>query len=161
MNPGTLPARIAQCIYCTEMEITFLGSPYTQLPFDIIIAFVQTWYCGDRSLEVFQISIVGPIWWCMNPGTLPARIAQCIYCAEMDITFLGSPYTQLPFDIIIALVQTRCRDDRQPRTFANFHCRHYTAVCEPVYFTRPYSPVRLLHRQDDYIFRFSIPSITF
>ena len=83
------------------------------------------------SVEVSLISIVGPIRRCMNPGNLPARKAQCVYCTDEAITFLGSAERQLPFDINIALVQTRYRVVRQPRTFPNFHCRPYAAVYEP------------------------------
>ena len=130
MKPGSLPAHIAQCVYCTEWAITFLGSPYPQLLFDINIALVQTRYHGDplrRSLPNFHCR---PYTACMKPGSLPARIAQCVYCADMAITFLGSPYPQLPFERNIALVQTRYRGDQQPRTLPNFHCRPYPAVYE-------------------------------
>ena len=114
-----------------------------------------------ESLELSQISIVGPVRRIMNTGTLPARKAQCVYCTEKVSTFFGSPYPQLPFDIIIALVHTRYRGDQKPPTFTNLHCRPYSAVYEPEYFARPYSPVRLLHRKGDYIFWFSMPPTTF
>ena len=67
----------------------------------------------------------------MNPENLQARKVQCAYCTVEAITFLGSAERQLPFDIIIALVQTRYCGDRQRRTFRNFHCRPHTAVYEP------------------------------
>ena len=96
-----------------------------------------------------------------DPGTFHASIAQCVHCPEKAITFLGSTYSQLPFDTIIPFVQSRYRGDRQSRTFPNFDCRPYTAVYEPDQFVRPYSPVRLLHQQGDYIFMFSVPTATF
>ena len=68
----------------------------------------------------------------MNPENLQARKAQCVYCTDEAITFLGSAQPQLAFDINIALVQTRYRGDRQPRTFPNFGCRPHTAVINPV-----------------------------
>ena len=113
------------------------------------------------SLELSQISIGRPMRQCMNPGSLSTRIAQCVSCTDKAITFLSSAYPQLPFDINIALVQTRYRGDWQPRTFPNFHCRPYMAVYEHGYLARPYSPVHWLHRQGDYIFRCSIPTATF
>ena len=56
----------------------------------------------------------------MNMENFEARKAQCVYCTDEAITFLGSAEQQLPFDINFALVQTRYRVDRQPRNFPKF-----------------------------------------
>ena len=146
MNPGILSARFVQCVLCTDMAITFLGSPYPQVPLDIIIALAQTQYRGDRQPRTFPNFHCRPYTAMYEPGYFARPFCPVRLSTEMAITFLGCPYPQLPFDIIIALVQTRYRDDPQPGTFPNFYCRPYTAVYEHKYFSRHYSPVRLLHR---------------
>ena len=101
------PGVIAQCVYCTEKAIVFLGSPYPQLPFDISIALVQRRYHIFRQLRIFTNFRSRPYTRCMKLGYLPGGNAQCVCCTETAIAFFGSPYPQLPFDINIALVQRR------------------------------------------------------
>ena len=59
-----------------------------------------------------QISTVGHIRRCMKPGCLQARCEKWAFCTETRITFLGSAFPQLPFDIKIALVQARYLGER-------------------------------------------------
>ena len=80
--------------------------------------------------ELSQISIVGPLRPCLNPGSWKVRNGLCVYCTDKVITFLTSPYPYLSFDINIALVQTRYHGDIWPRIFPNFHCRPNTALCK-------------------------------
>ena len=114
-----------------------------------------------ESFEISEISIVEPIRRWTKPDDLPSHDAQCVYSTEKAITFLGSPYPQLPFIVNIALVQTRYHGGRKHRNFRNFHCRPYTTVDETRRFSQPWRPVRLLHQESYYIFRFSIPTSTF
>ena len=53
------------------------------------------------------------------------------YCTGTAIKFLGSPYSQLPFGISIALVQRQYHRFRQLRSFPNFHSRLYTRCTKP------------------------------
>ena len=51
---------------------------------------------GTVVIETFgvsQIPIIGLIRRRVNPGILPARKAQCVYCTDKAITFLTSVYT--------------------------------------------------------------------
>ena len=89
------------------------------------------------NLKVSQTPIVGPIRSRMNPGTFPARKAECVYCSDKAITFFGSAYPLLRVDINIDLVQIRYRGDRHPRSFLNSHCRPHTEAYEPGYFSGP------------------------
>ena len=50
----------AQCVYCTEKAIAFMGSPYSQLPFDVRIALGKGGTIVFDSFEFSQISILGP-----------------------------------------------------------------------------------------------------
>ena len=115
MKPGSLQHRTGKCVFCTDTRIKFLGSPFAQLAFDIINTLVQTRYRVKRSREFPQISIFGPVRRCMKSGTLQPRTGKCAFCTDIRITILGSPFSQLPFDMIIALVQTRYRAKKKPR----------------------------------------------
>ena len=112
-KPVYLPGSNAQCVYCTEKAIPFLGSPYQQLPFDINIALVQRRYHCFRQRWTVPKFISRPYTRCVNPGYLPGRNAQWVSCTKKAITFSGSPYPQLPFDINIAWVQGRYHCFRQ------------------------------------------------
>ena len=57
--------------------------------------------------EFSQICTVGPIRRCMEPGLLQVRTAKWAFCTETRITFLGTAYPQVPFDINNPFVQTR------------------------------------------------------
>ena len=59
-----------------------------------------------------QISTVGHLRRCTKAESLPARSAKRAFCTERRTTFLGSAFPQLPFDIKIALVQTRYLGER-------------------------------------------------
>ena len=82
------------------------------------------------SPELSEFCIIGTIWRYMNAGSLKSRKPLYPYCTKSRIIFLGSPSQKLPFDMIIALVQTRYHGDRKPRTFGILHCRHYMAIIE-------------------------------
>ena len=130
-----LPIRNAQCVYCTEKAIAFLGSAYPQLSFDINIALVQMRYHCFRQLRIFPNFHSRPYTRCMKPGVFTGRNAQCVYGNKKAIAFLGSPYPQLPFDINIASLQMRYHCFRQLRIFPNFHSRPYTSCMKPGVFT--------------------------
>ena len=104
-NRVYLPGSNAQCVYCTEKAIAFLGSPYPQLPFGINIALVQKRYHCFRQLRNFPNFHSRHYTRWMKPVYLPVSNAQCVYCTEKAIEFWGSPYPQLHFDINIAWVQ--------------------------------------------------------
>ena len=67
-----------------------------------------------ETLGFSQIPIVGSIQRRVNSGTLPARKAQCVYCSDKAITFLGSAFPKLRFGINIAFVRMQYRGDRKP-----------------------------------------------
>ena len=157
MKPGSLQPRTGKCAFCTDTRNTLLGATFPQLPFDIIIALVQTRYRGERKPRIFS-NFNCPIQRCLKVGSLMPRTGMCAFCTDTRITFLGSPFPQLPFDMIITLVQIRCRGEMKPRIFSNLHCRPYSAMHETVQFAAPYWEVRFLHRHKDYIFRLSTPS---
>ena len=113
-----------------------------------------------ESFEFYQITIFGLIRQCRKLDDLPDGDAQCVYCTEKVIEFLGSPYPLLPFDINVALVQTRYQCNRKFRILPNYHIRPYTAVQETRWFDGRWRSVRLLHRESDCIFRFSVPIAT-
>ena len=133
MKPGYSTGSNAQCVYCTNKAIPFLGSPYPQLPFDINIGMVQRRYHCFRQLQIFPNFHSRPYTRCMTPGYLPGSNAHCVYCTEKTIAVLGSPYPKLPFEINIALVQRRYRCFRQLRSFPNFHIQPYTRCMKPGY----------------------------
>ena len=130
LNAGSLKPRIPLYPFCTKSSIIFLGSPSLKLPFDMIIALVQTRYHGDRKPEHSEFCIVGTIWRYLNAGSLKPRKPLYPYCTKSRIKFLGSPSLNLPFDMITSLVQTRYHVDRKPRTFGILHCRNYIAILE-------------------------------
>ena len=80
--------------------------------------------------ELSELCIVGTMWRYLNAGSLKPRKPLYRYCTKLRIIFLGSPSPKLPFDMIIALVQTRYRVDRKPRTFGILPCRYYVAIHE-------------------------------
>ena len=115
MKPGSLQPGTWKCAFCTDTGITFLGSPFPQLPFDMIIALEQTRYPGKRKTRISLNFNIGPVRRCMKPGSLQPRAGKCAFCTDTRITFLGSPFPQLRSDIVIALVQTRYREEMKPR----------------------------------------------
>ena len=82
------------------------------------------------SPELSEFCIIGTIWRYMNAGSLKSRKPLYPYFTKSRIIFLGSPSQKLPFDMIIALVQTRYHGDRKPRTFGILNCRHCMAIIE-------------------------------
>ena len=82
------------------------------------------------SPDLYEFCIVGTMWRYLNAGSLKPRKPLYPHCTKSSIIFLGSPSLKLPFDMIIALVQTRYLGDRKPRTFGILHCRHYVAILE-------------------------------
>ena len=70
-------------------------------------------------------------------GYLPGRNTQCVYGTEKAIAFLGSPFTQLPFDINIASVQRRYHWFRQLPNVSKFLFSALYAVHETVLFAGP------------------------
>ena len=160
MKPGCLPGSNDQCVYCKEKAIAFLGSPYPQLPFDTNIALVQRRYHCFRQLRSFPNFHSRPYMLCMKPGYLLGRNAECVYCTDKPIAFLGSPYPQLHFDTNIALVQRRCHCFRHVE-IPIFPISDLYAVHETGLFAEPEHPVRLLHQEGDCILGFSIPTATF
>ena len=114
-----------------------------------------------RSPEFSQISIFGHFRRLMKAGSLQPHIGKWAFCNDIRITFLGSPFPQLPFDIIFSLVQTRYRGKRKTQISSNFHFRPCLLLHEAGYFAAPYWGVRFLHRHKDYMFRLSIPSASF
>ena len=131
LNAGSLLPRKPLYPYCTKSSIIFLGSPSLKLPFDMIIALVQTRYHGDKETpNLRNFANVGTKWRYLNAGSLKPRKPLYLYGTKSRIIFLGSPCLKLPFDVIIALVQTRYHVDRKPRTFGILHCRHYVAIHE-------------------------------
>ena len=79
------------------------------------------------SLEISEICIVGPIKRFMNTGNLKLRRYSYTICTSPKIIFFGSAPLKLPFDVNIALVQTRYHGERN---FGNLHCRPYMAIHE-------------------------------
>ena len=59
------------------------------------------------SPELSEFCIVGTVWRSLNAGSLKPSKPLYPYCTKSRIIFLGSRSQRLPFDIIIALVQTR------------------------------------------------------
>ena len=71
------------------------------------------------SPEVSEIYIVGPIWRYMNEGNLKPSRSLYPFCTNSRLLFLDSASLKLPFDINIALVQTRYHADRKPGNFGS------------------------------------------
>ena len=82
------------------------------------------------SPELSEFCILGTIWRSLNAGNLKSHKPLYPYCTNSRIIFFGSPSQRLPFDMIIALVQTRYHGDSKPRTFGILHYRHYMAIHE-------------------------------
>ena len=82
------------------------------------------------SPELSEFCIVGTVWRSLNAGSLKPIKPLYPYCTKSRIIFLGSRSQRLPFDMIIALEQTRYHGDRKPRTFGILLCRHYMAIIE-------------------------------
>ena len=80
--------------------------------------------------ELSELCIVGTMWRYLNAGSLKPRKPLYPYGTKSRIIFLGSPSLKLPFDMIIALVQTCYHVDWNPRTFGTLHCGHYVAILE-------------------------------
>ena len=137
IKPGYFPSRYAHCVYCTEKALTFLGSPYPQLPFDINIAQEQRRFHCFRQLRIFPNLNSPPYTRLMKQGYLHCRNAKCVYCTEKAIALLGSPFPQLPFDINIALVQRNYHCFQQLRSFPNFRSRTDTRCIIPGLFSWP------------------------
>ena len=70
--------------------------------------------------ELSELCIVGTMWRYLNAGSLEPRKPLYPYCTKSSIIFLGSPSPKLPFDMIIALVQTRYHGDKEVPNFRNF-----------------------------------------
>ena len=62
--------------------------------------------------ENLQLSVLGTIALHVGRGSLQARTGKSGFCTIKRNTFLDSPYPWLPFDINIALVQTRYHGER-------------------------------------------------
>ena len=87
-------------------------------------------YLGGRKPRNTSSLHCGPYTATNETGILLSRNGRCDYCTNPIITILGSTPPQLPFNINIALVQSRYLGGRKPWNTANFHCRHYTATNE-------------------------------
>ena len=72
------------------------------------------------SPELSEFCIVGTIWRYLNAGSLKPRKPLYRYCTKSMIIFLGSPSPKLPFDMNIALVQTRYRGDKEAPNYRDF-----------------------------------------
>ena len=72
------------------------------------------------SPDLYEFYIVGTMWRYLNAGSLKPRKPLYPYCTKSSIIFLGSPSPKLPFDMIIALVQTRYHGDKEAPNFRNF-----------------------------------------
>ena len=112
MKLGCLQARCAKWAFAPKQGLHFWA--LHSLSFLLIS---RLHWCKHGSLakgnpENPQISTVGHIRRCMKPGCLQARCEKWAFCTETRITFLGSAFPQLPFDIKIALVQTRYLGER-------------------------------------------------
>ena len=112
-----LQARHGSCTLCTERGITFLDSPFPQLPFGVLLALVQTLYRPRFRREFAWISIDGTTQRSEWRPTLQARHGLCALCTERRITFLNSPYRQLLVGVLLEIVQTLYRP-RFRREFA-------------------------------------------
>ena len=75
------------------------------------------------SPEISEVFIVNPLWRYLNAGNLKPRRGLYSFCTNRRIIFLVSASLKLPFEVNIALVQTRYHGDRKPRNFGNLHSR--------------------------------------
>ena len=67
----------------------------------------------------------------MNEGNLKPSRSLYPFCTNSRILFLNSAFLKLPFDINIALVQTRYRVDRKPRNFGSCIVGHEWRYMNP------------------------------
>ena len=72
------------------------------------------------SPELSEFGIVGTMLRYLNAGSLNTRKPLYLYCTKSRIIFLGHASPKLPFDMIIALVQSRYHGDKQAPNFRNF-----------------------------------------
>ena len=107
-----------------------LGSASLKLPFDINIASVQTRYHADRKSRNFGSFHCQPIWRSMNADNFKLRRGLYSFCTNPIIIFLVSASLKLPFELNIALMQTRYHGEMKPRNFGNLHCRPFMAIHE-------------------------------
>ena len=114
VNPVSLQARIGKYANCNDTRITFLNATFPQLPFDVNIDLEETRYHVERQPRISANFIFVYIRRCVKPGSLPARNGKYAFCTETRISILGCTFPQLPFDVNIALVQTRYHVERQP-----------------------------------------------
>ena len=85
---------------------------------------------GNKAIgspEISEIYIFGTIWRCINAVNLKSSRGLYPFCTNPRIIFLGSASLKLPFDVNIALEQTRYHGERN---FGNFHYRPYMAIHE-------------------------------
>ena len=82
------------------------------------------------SPELSEFCIVGTIWRYLNAGSLKLGKPLYPYYTKSRVIFLDSPSLKLPYDMIIALVQTRYHGDRKHRILGILHRRHYMAIIE-------------------------------
>ena len=158
---GSLQPHTGKCAFCTDIRITFFG---------LSIPSASFWYnhrlgantvpggSEDRISSNFHIRLCSAL---HEPCSLQPRTGKCAFCTEIRITFFSSGFPQLPFDTIIALVQTQYRGERKPWISSNFHIRPCSSLHETGYCAALYWEVRCLHRHKDYIFRLSILSASF
>ena len=140
--------RTGRCGFCTDLEIAFLGSLHLQLPFNINFALVQTRYHGKKQPQNSENFHCWRDTALMTRDTLLTRTGRCGFCTDQEIAFLGSPHPQLPYNVNIALVQTRYLVKRQPRNFENFYCLPNTALQDTGQFVDPYRLVRFCTDQE-------------
>ena len=88
--------------------------------------------------QFMQVSILGPILLQMRWGSLSACTGKWGFCTNEWNTFVGSPSPYLPFDLDIALVETRYDGDRSSPIYASFHSRPSTALNETGQFAGPH-----------------------
>ena len=129
------PSRLVSFLQQPKDNIFWICIP--KIPFDIGTVLVQHGTMAIGSPEILEIYIFGTIWRCMNEGNLKPRRDLNPFCTNPRIIFLGSESLKLPFNVNIALVQTRHHGERKPRNFGNLHCRPYMAIHEYWQFEAP------------------------
>ena len=72
------------------------------------------------SPELSEFCSVGSMWRYFNADSLKPRKPLYPHCTKSRIIFLGSPSPKLPFDVMIALVQTRYHGDKEALNFRTF-----------------------------------------
>ena len=104
-----------------------------------------------------QISVLGHILTYMRRGTLQARTGKYGFWTDQKITFLGSPYQQLPFNINIVVVQTLYHGEWQTGISSNFSSPICTYLPYMRQFAGSHRKVQFLHRREKCVFGLSIP----